>query len=205
MTRKTAELPPAWASPHARVDPSAVLGPGTRVWADATVRAGAVLGRECIVGERAFIDEGVHVGDRGKIQNAALVYGPAVVEDGVFIGPGAILTNDRHPRAVGPEGALLRAGDWTPQGVVLRSGASIGAGAVIVAGVEVGPWAMVAAGAVVTKDVRPHELVAGIPARRIGWVGRSGCGLVEEAPGTLRDPRTGERYRLSGDRVEGLV
>lgn len=179
----------------ARVAESARLGPGTRVWADATIGAGADLGAECIVGERAFIDGGVRIGRRCKIQNSALIYAPAEVEDGVFIGPGAILTNDRYPRAITPEGRRAGGGDWTPLGVVVRRGASIGAGAVVVAGVEIGAWALVAAAALVAGPVPAHALVAGVPARRIGWVGRTGRRLVPDGEGILLDPVSGDRYR----------
>ncbi|OFW52316.1 MAG: acetylglucosamine-1-phosphate uridylyltransferase [Actinobacteria bacterium RBG_16_70_17] len=189
-------------SSRARVAEGARLGPGTRVWADATVGAGAELGAECVVGERAFIDEGVRIGDRCKIQNAALIYAPAVLEDGVFIGPGAILTNDRYPRAITPDGSLAGASDWLREGVVVRRGASIGAGAVVVAGVEVGEWALVAAAALVSKHVPPHALVAGNPARRIAWVGRSGRRLERSSDGSLLDQVTGARYRERGGLLE---
>lgn len=182
-------------SDRARVAESARLGPGTRVWADATVGPGAELGVECIVGERAFIDGGVRIGDRCKIQNAALIYAPAVLEDGVFVGPGAILTNDRYPRAITAEGSLAGTADWVREGVVVRRGASIGAGAVVVPGVEVGEWALVAAGALVSRTVPSHALVAGNPARRIGWVGRSGRPLEPAADNCLVDVATGTCYR----------
>ena len=129
-----------------------------------------------MVGRDAFIDEGVTIGDRVKIQNAALVYHGVTVEDGVFIGPNAILTNDRFPRAITATGALARADDWTVSPILLRTGASIGAGAVVVAGTTVGRFATVGAGAVVTRDVPDHALVAGNPARRIGWV--CACGAA---------------------------
>jgi acetyltransferase-like isoleucine patch superfamily enzyme len=130
------------------------------------------------VGRDAFIDEGVVIGDRVKIQNAALVYHGVSVEDGVFIGPGAILTNDRYPRAITSAGDVARAGDWRVSPIVVRYGASIGAGAVIVAGVEIGRFAMVGAGGVVTRSVPPHALVAGSPAHRIGWVCACGGRLI---------------------------
>lgn len=189
----------ALISDRAWVASTARLGPGVRVWAQVTIREGAEVGAECIIGERAFIDTGVRIGSRCKIQNAALLYAPAVLEDGVFIGPGAILANDRYPRAITPEGARAGTADWTPEGVVVRHGASIGAGAVVVAGVEIGPWALVAAGAVVSRSVPPHGLVAGVPARLIGWVGRSGRPLTPSDDGTMVDPLSGERFRV----VEG--
>lgn len=163
-------------SPSARIHPTADLesdvdiGPGTSVWHRAQVRRGARIGSECIVGRDAFIDEGVTIGDRVKIQNAALVYHGVTVEDGVFIGPNAILTNDRFPRAITRDGELARADDWQVSPILLQRGCSIGAGAVVVAGTTVGPFATVGAGSVVTRDVPAHGLVAGNPARRIGWV-----------------------------------
>ncbi len=163
--------------PSADVAADAELGEGTVVWHLAQVREGARLGRECVVGRGAYVGTGVRVGDRCKIQNHALVYEPAVLGDGVFVGPAAVLTNDRHPRAVRPDGGLKSAADWDAVGVVCAEGASVGAGAVCVAPVRVGRWALVAAGSVVTRDVPDHALVAGSPARRIGWVGRAGVPL----------------------------
>ncbi len=171
--------------PSARVHPSADLeagvsvGPGASIWHRAQVRAGARIGAETIVGRDAFIDEGVTIGDRVKIQNAALVYHGVSVEDGVFIGPNAILTNDRYPRAVTATGELARADDWQVSPIILRHGCSIGAGAVVVAGTEVGRFATVGAGAVVTRDVPDHALVAGNPARRLGWVCACGARLLD--------------------------
>jgi acetyltransferase-like isoleucine patch superfamily enzyme len=180
--------------PTAEVAPSAQLGEGTTVWGHAQVREGAVVGRDCIIGRSAYVGTGVRLGDRCKVQNQALVYEPAVLEDGVFVGPGCILTNDEFPRAVTPDGALKGAVDWQPVGVTVREGASLGAGSVCVAPVEIGRWAMVAAGAVVTRDVPAYALVAGVPAQRIGWVGPAGVPLEETAPHRLRCPRTGAEF-----------
>ena len=122
-------------------------------------------------------------GDRTKIQNAALVYHGVTVEDGVFIGPNAILTNDRFPRAITSTGDLAREGDWDVAAITLRHGCSIGAGAIVVAGVDVGRFATVGAGAVVTHSVADHALVAGNPARRLGWVCACGRRLTDSATG----------------------
>jgi acetyltransferase-like isoleucine patch superfamily enzyme len=185
----------------ARVDAAATVGRGARVWAGATVGPDAWIGSGCVVGRAAHIDGGVRLGDRCKVQNGALVYAPAVLEEGVFVGPGAILTNDRYPRAITPEGEQVGKGDWSASGVVIRKGASIGAGAVVVAGVEIGEWAMVAAAALVDRPVAPYALVAGVPARPIGWVGRSGRRLEPSGDG-LVDPESGERYVAVGGRLE---
>ncbi len=172
---------------------TAKLGEGTKVWHLAQVREDAEIGANCIVGRGAYIGTGVRVGDNCKIQNHALVYEPAELAAGVFIGPAVVLTNDTYPRAVNPDGSLKDASDWDAVGVTIAEGAAIGARAVCVAPVRIGRWATVAAGAVVTKDVPDFALVAGVPARRIGWVGEAGAPLRQDG-GEWVCPRSGRRY-----------
>jgi acetyltransferase-like isoleucine patch superfamily enzyme len=186
-------------APTADVDLRATVGPGTKVWHLAQIREDATVGAECIIGRGAYIGPGVVVGDRCKIQNHALVYEPAVLEAGAFVGPAAVFTNDVYPRAVNPDGTLKSADDWHAVGVTVRTGASIGARAVCVAPVTIGRWALVAAGSIVIRDVPDFALVAGVPARRIRWVGRAGEPLVDDGDGHWRCPTTGERYVAEGE------
>lgn len=185
---------PATVQPSADVDERAILGDGSSVWHLAQVREGAVLGQGCIIGRGAYIGSGVRMGDNCKVQNHALVYEPAVLGDGVFVGPAVVFTNDHFPRSVTPDLQLKRGDDWEPVGVTVHDGASIGARAVCVAPVTIGAWAMVAAGAVVVKDVPAFALVAGVPARRLGWVGRAGMPLIAAGDLRWRCPQTGSTY-----------
>lgn len=179
----------------ADVDDRADVGDGSSIWHLAQVREHAELGKNCVIGRGAYIGAGVHLGDNCKVQNYALVYEPALLGDGVFIGPGAVLTNDSYPRAVSPNGTQKSSADWEPVGVTIGDGASIGARSVCVAPVSIGEWAMVAAGAVVTRDVPPFALVAGVPARTIGWVGRDGNRLQHQGQGLWTSTNTQDRYQ----------
>ncbi|GAB2454316.1 acyltransferase [Xylanimonas ulmi] len=190
--------------PSADVSDDAVIGDGTSVWHLAQVREQVVMGRGCVVGRGAYIGTGVRMGDHCKVQNYALVYEPAVLGDGVFIGPAVVLTNDTYPRAINPDGSLKSADDWHAVGVTIGKGASVGARAVCVAPVTIGAWATVAAGAVVTRDVPAHAIVMGVPARQVGWVGRAGVPL-EQADGAWVCPQTGTVYEEFEDTIREVA
>jgi UDP-2-acetamido-3-amino-2,3-dideoxy-glucuronate N-acetyltransferase len=152
--------------PTADVEEGAQVGAGTKVWHLSHIRSSARIGRECVIGRNVYVDADVTIGDLVKVQNNVSVYKGVTLEDEVFVGPSAVFTNDLNPRAQNP--------DWQVTPTLVRRGASIGANATIVCGVEIGPYALVAAGSVVTRDVAPHQLVAGNPARPRGWVDAKG-------------------------------
>ena len=187
-------------APTADVDPLARVAETAQIWDLAQVREGAVVGENCVVGRSVYIDAGVLVGDNCKIQNAALVYAPAVLDAGVFVGPAAVLTNDSFPRAINPDGTLRKATDWNTIGVTVHRGASIGAQSIILGGVEIGEWALIGAGAVVTKDVPAYALMVGVPARRLAWVGPHGVPL-ERREGIWVDPQSGAAFIEEDERI----
>lgn len=149
------------------VDDGAVLGEGTRVWHFAHVCAGARIGAGCSLGQNVFVGDDVVIGDNVKIQNNVSVYDAVTLEDNVFCGPSMVFTNVYNPRA-----AVTRKHEY--RRTLVRSGATIGANATIVCGVTVGEHAFIGAGAVVTRDVPAFALMAGVPARQIGWISRFG-------------------------------
>ena len=195
-------------APSADVSDQAEIGDGSSIWHLAQVREHARLGVNCVIGRGAYIGTAVQLGANVKVQNYALVYEPARVGDGAFIGPAVVLTNDHFPRAVNPDGSLKSGSDWEPVGVTVLEGASIGARSVCVAPVTIGRWSLVAAGATVTRDVPDFALVAGAPAKRIGWVGRAGVPLVadEIEPTRWTCPVTGSRYhQVNENKLEELL
>ena len=153
------------------------LGEGTRIWAFAHVMKGARVGAGCNLGEGVFVEGGVTIGDNVTVKNGVALYDGVTVADDAFLGPHAVFTNDLRPRS----GRFKRPpAKFAP--TTVGRGATIGANATVVCGHQIGAYAMVAAGAVVTKDVPPHVLVAGVPARPIGFV----CACGETLPDTLR-------------------
>ena len=167
----------AFIHASAEVSNRAVIDSGTKIWHEVQVREGVRIGRNCVVGKGSYIDFNVLVGDNVKIQNGCYVYHGATLEDGVFLGPGVVLTNDKFPRAINPDGSLKTDDDWVVGKTLVKRGASLGARAVVLPEVTIGVFAMVGAGAVVTKDVPDYGLVIGNPARLVGFVCSCGARL----------------------------
>lgn len=174
----------------------ALIGPNVAIWNYSQIREFAQIGENTSVGSYVYIDTEVKIGRNCKIQNGALIYHPAVIGNGVFIGPGAIFTNDHNPRAVNNGGDIKGPSDWHKVGVNVLEGASIGAGAVCIAPIIIGKWSLVGAGAVVTKDVPDFALVAGNPARQIGWVGHHGVKLFKKSEFVFECPKTSRLYEV---------
>lgn len=175
------------AHPTAIVDDGARIGAGTRVWHWVHISGGASIGRDCSIGQGVFIGNQVSIGDMVKIQNNVSIYDGVTLEDGVFCGPSCVFTNVINPRA-----EIQRKSEYRP--TVVKRGGTIGANATIVCGHTLGEYCFIAAGAVVTGDVPAHALMAGVPARRIGWMSKAGGRL----DASLTCPLTGTRYRLAG-------
>ena len=173
------------------VDEGADIGDGSRVWHFVHVSSGARIGRDVVLGQNVFVGGGAIVGDRCKVQNNVSIYDGVVLEEEVFCGPSMVFTNVMNPRA-----AIERKDEFRPTRV--GRGATLGANCTIVCGSSIGRYAFVGAGAVVTRDVKDFALVAGVPARQIGWVSRNGerLELALEGGGEARCPATGERYAV---------
>lgn len=181
---------------NASVSDDAKLAGNVSIWDFSQVRENASIGENTIIGSYVYIDANVQVGKDCKIQNRALLYDPATIHDGVFVGPGVILTNDKNPRSVSVTGGIKGSSDWEKVGVQILEGASIGAGAICVAPVKIGKWALIGAGSVVTKDVSDFALVLGNPAVQVGWVGRAGKKLETDNGIDFKCPVLGTRFQL---------
>ncbi|PID53862.1 MAG: N-acetyltransferase [Micrococcales bacterium] len=180
-TSRTTTGTEVYVHPSAEIEDGALIGAGTSIWHLTHVRTGARIGAGVTLGRNVFVDAGVHIGDRCKVQNNVSVYRGVTLAEEVFVGPSAVFTNDRNPRATG---------DWQIGETMLRRGSSIGAGAVLVCGIDIGEGALVGAGAVVTKDVPAWALMLGNPARQVGWVCR--CGIRTTAAGGRCDHDQGD-------------
>lgn len=180
----------------ATVSEKAVVMENVSIWDFSKVREDAFIDINTIIGDYVYIDVNVKVGKNCKIQNAAMLYDPCVLHDGVFIGPGVVLTNDHNPRAILPTGEKKVSLDWEKVGVEILSGASIGANSVCIAPIKIGRWSMIGAGSVITKDVPDFAIIVGNPGRQIGWVGKAGKKLDVIEDYLFLCPVTKEKYQL---------
>ena len=187
-------MPTTFIHPTAIVDPGAQIGEGTKIWHFCHVMPTAIIGSNCIIGQNVYVDNNASVGNGVKIQNNVSVYNGVVLEDDVFVGPSAVFTNVTNPRSF-----IERKTEF--KNIRVKKGASIGANATIVCGITIGEYAFVGAGAVVTKDVMPHALVMGNPARQKGWISAQGHKLEFNENGQATCPGDGTQYRLEEGRV----
>jgi UDP-2-acetamido-3-amino-2,3-dideoxy-glucuronate N-acetyltransferase len=193
--REDARFPGAMIHESAYVDDGARIGAGSKIWHFVHVLPDTVIGRDCVLGQNVMAGPRVTIADGCKIQNNVALYDGVELEEGVFCGPSCVFTNVNNPRAF-----LNRKSEF--RRTLVKRGASIGANATIVCGHTLGAYCFIAAGAVVTSDVPDYALMAGVPARRIGWMSRNGARLGTD----LTCPETGARYRETGDgRLEEIA
>lgn len=187
-----------FAHETAVLDEGCQIGENTKIWHFSHVMSGAVIGQNCVVGQNVMIAPRVVLGNQVKVQNNVSVYEGVVCEDEVFLGPSMVFTNVINPRAF-----IERKNEFKT--TLVRRGATIGANATIVCGNTIGCYAMIGAGAVVTHDVPDYALVAGNPARQIGWVSEHGCRLEFDEKGLAECPESGQQYQLSDNLVKRVV
>ncbi len=168
------------------IDADVEIGQGTKIWHFCHIQSGAEIGENCSFGQNVNISNNVKIGDGVKVQNNVSIYEGVELEDYVFCGPSMVFTNDLTPRAKYPKG------HEGYKKTLLKEGATIGANATVVCGHTIGRWAMVAAGAVVTKDVPDYALMAGVPAKQIGWV----CECGDVLSDSLICKKCGKKYKV---------
>lgn len=180
--------------PTAVVDQPVSVGTGTKVWHWVHIMKGAQIGSRCVLGQNVFVGGKAVLGNNVRVQNNVSIYDEVVLEDDVFCGPSMVFTNVINPRS-----AIERKDEYKK--TLVKKGASIGANATILCGNTLGRYCFVGAGSVVTKDVPSYALVAGVPAKRIGWVSRAGIRLGFGKNGIAQCPETGEEYKLEDEEV----
>ncbi len=183
-----------YSHPSAVIDENCSIGDGTKIWHFSHIMTGCSIGKNCNLGQNVVVSPGVILGNNVKVQNNVSIYTGVVCEDDVFLGPSMVFTNVINPRS-----AITRKDQYKK--TIVRKGASIGANATIVCGNEIGAFAMIGAGAVITKPVPAYALLAGNPARQIGWISEYGHRLHFDASGKAVCTESGQRYSLDGNTV----
>jgi UDP-2-acetamido-3-amino-2,3-dideoxy-glucuronate N-acetyltransferase len=187
-----------FAHETAILDKGCLIGMSTKIWHFSHVMSGAVIGEHCVIGQNVMIANRVTLGNNVKVQNNVSVYEGVICEDDVFLGPSMVFTNVINPRAF-----IERKNEFRT--TLVKRGATIGANATIVCGHTIGSYAMIGAGAVVTHDVPDYALVAGTPARQIGWVSEYGCRLEFDNAGMAICPESGQKYQLLDHQVKRIM
>ena len=187
-----------FAHETAVIDEGCTIGKGTKIWHFSHIMKDSVIGEKCNIGQNVVVSPGVRLGNNVKVQNNVSIYTGVICEDDVFLGPSMVFTNIINPRS-----AVIRRDLYVK--TMVRRGASIGANATIICGNEIGEYSLIGAGAVITKDVKPFALVVGNPGRQTGWVSEYGHKLSFDSEGTALCPESGQKYRLSGERVTKVI
>lgn len=183
-----------FAHETAIIDENVTIGAGTKIWHFSHIMSNAILGERCNIGQNVVISPNVVLGNNVKVQNNVSIYEGVTCEDDVFLGPSMVFTNVINPRS-----AIVRKNEY--QKTIVRKGASIGANATIVCGNEIGEYAMIGAGAVITKTVKPYELVVGNPAKHLGWVSEYGHRLHFDKQNQAICPEIGQKYAFFENKV----
>ncbi len=183
-----------FAHETAVIDDNCKIGTGTKIWHFSHIMSNCIIGENCNIGQNVVVSPEVTLGKNVKVQNNVSIYTGVICEDDVFLGPSMVFTNIVNPRS-----AIIRKDEYVK--TVVRKGASIGANATIVCGHDIGEYSFIGAGAVVTKEVRPYELVVGNPAKHKGWMSKAGHRLIFKEDNIAVCPETGEKYKLENDRI----
>ena len=187
-----------FAHETAVIDEGCTIGMGTKIWHFSHIMKDSIIGEKCNIGQNVVVSPGVRLGNNVKVQNNVSIYTGVICEDDVFLGPSMVFTNIINPRS-----AVIRRDLYVK--TMVRRGASIGANATIICGNEIGEYALIGAGAVITKNVKPFALVVGNPGRQTGWVSEFGHKLSFDNDGVAACPESGQKYKLSEERVTKVI
>jgi UDP-2-acetamido-3-amino-2,3-dideoxy-glucuronate N-acetyltransferase len=187
-----------FSHPTAIIDENVTIGEGTKIWHFSHIMSNAKIGERCNLGQNVVVSPNVVLGNNVKVQNNVSIYEGVICEDDVFLGPSMVFTNVINPRS-----AIVRKNEYKT--TLVKKGASIGANATIVCGNEIGEYAMIGAGAVITKPVKPYELVVGNPAQHLGWVSEYGHRLTFDNQGFATCEESNQKYKLEKNRVEKVA